>query len=91
MASLALHKSVLNIHDSQSVSENELRLTYAVRRRQISITLIFQPNTKQLATASISGLDDFGVDVAELLDSHIHTNDAHGLIAAVLALARAAP
>ncbi|KAJ7174265.1 hypothetical protein C8R46DRAFT_1174704 [Mycena filopes] len=91
MASLALHKSVLNIHDSESVSENERRLTYTVRRRQITITLIFQPNTKQLATASVDGLDELGIDVAELLDSHIHTNDAHGLVAAILAMARAAP
>ncbi|KAJ7367735.1 hypothetical protein DFH08DRAFT_928149 [Mycena albidolilacea] len=90
MASLAFHKSALSIHDSQLVSENELRLTYIVRRRQISITLIFQPNTKQLATASVSGLDELGIDVSELLDSHIHTDDAHGLIAAVLAIARAA-
>ncbi|KAJ7896081.1 hypothetical protein B0H14DRAFT_2680338 [Mycena olivaceomarginata] len=91
MASLAFHKSALSIHDSQLVSENELRLTYIVRRRQISITLIFQPNTKQLATASVSGLDELGIDVSELLDSHIHTDDAHGLIAAVLAITRAAP
>ncbi|KAJ7047914.1 hypothetical protein C8F04DRAFT_1387065 [Mycena alexandri] len=91
MASLALHKSVVAIHDSQSVSENEQRLTYTVRRRQITITLIFQPNTKQLATASVDGLDELGVDVSEILDSHIHTNDAHGLIAAVVAMARAAP
>ncbi|KAJ7667472.1 hypothetical protein DFH06DRAFT_1469435 [Mycena polygramma] len=91
MASLALHKSVLSIHDSQSVSENEMRLSYNVRRRQITITLIFQPNTKRLATASVSGLDELGVDVAEVLDSHIHTDDAHGLVAAVLAIARAAP
>ncbi|KAF7354818.1 hypothetical protein MSAN_01396200 [Mycena sanguinolenta] len=91
MASLALHKTALSIHDSQSVSENELRLTYTIRGRQISITLIFEPNTKQLATASVSGLDELGVDPSELVDSHIHTDDAHGLIAAVLAIARAAP
>ncbi|KAJ7711266.1 hypothetical protein B0H16DRAFT_1437894 [Mycena metata] len=91
MASLALHKSALFLHDSQSVSENERRLTYTVRRRQITITLIFQPNTKQLATASVEGLDELGVDVSEILDSYIHTNDAHGLVAAVVAVARAAP
>ncbi|KAK7061227.1 hypothetical protein R3P38DRAFT_2828283 [Favolaschia claudopus] len=90
MASLALHKSTLGISDSHFVSENELKLTYMVRRRPISITLIFEPNTRQLATASVVGLDELGVDVSELLDSHIHTDDAHGLIAAVLAAARAA-
>ncbi|KAJ7122966.1 hypothetical protein C8R44DRAFT_621744 [Mycena epipterygia] len=91
MASLGLHRSVLSIQDSQSVSDNELRLTYTVRRRQISITLIFQPNTRQLATASVLGLDEVGIDIAELVDSHIQTDDARGLIAAVLAIARAAP
>ncbi|KAJ6530357.1 hypothetical protein DFH09DRAFT_150486 [Mycena vulgaris] len=91
MASLALHRSVLNIHDSQSVSENEVRLVYIVRRRQISITLIFVPNTKRLASASVSGLDELGMDVAEIRDAHLQNGDARGLIAAVLALARAAP
>ncbi|KAJ7499467.1 hypothetical protein FB451DRAFT_1358655 [Mycena latifolia] len=91
MASLALHRSVFSIHDSQSVSENEVRLTYIVRRRQISITLIFVPNTKHLAAASVSGLDEFGLDVAETVESHIRSGDGRGLIAAVLAMARAAP
>ncbi|KAJ7729686.1 hypothetical protein DFH07DRAFT_930068 [Mycena maculata] len=91
MASLGFHRAVLHITDSQHVSENEIRLTYTVRRRQISITLIFHPNTKRLAMASVGGLDELGVDAAEIVDSHIGTNDAHGLIAAVLAMARAAP
>ncbi|KAJ7087338.1 hypothetical protein B0H15DRAFT_950214 [Mycena belliarum] len=91
MAALALNRSVLDIHDYQSVSENEVRITYLVRRRQISITLIFVPNTKHLAAASVSGMDTFGLDVAEVVDLHIHNGDARGLIAAVLALARAAP
>ncbi|KAJ6553937.1 hypothetical protein DFH09DRAFT_1166285, partial [Mycena vulgaris] len=84
VASLALHRSVLNIHDSQSVSENEVR-------RQISIMLIFVPNTKRLASASVSGLDELGMDVAEIRDAHLQNSDTRGLIAAVLALARAAP
>ncbi|KAJ7101624.1 hypothetical protein C8R43DRAFT_907234 [Mycena crocata] len=91
MASLALHRSLLNIHDSESVSENETRLTYKVGQRKISITLIFEPNTKQLAAARVAGLEDLDVDVEEIMDCHIHNKDARGLLAAVLATARAAP
>ncbi|KAJ7664696.1 hypothetical protein B0H17DRAFT_1171496 [Mycena rosella] len=91
MASLALHRSVLNLHNSQTVSENEVRLTYRVRRRQISITLIFVPNTKRLAEATVSGLDEFGLEVAEIVDLHILNGDGRGLVAAVLAMARGAP
>ncbi|KAJ6609092.1 hypothetical protein B0H10DRAFT_2044604 [Mycena sp. CBHHK59/15] len=90
-ASLALHRSVLNIDESYQVSDNELLLTYRVWRHLISITLVFQPNTKQLARASVTGLDELGVDIGEIVDSHVQTDDAHGLVAAVLARARAAP
>ncbi|KAJ7229194.1 hypothetical protein GGX14DRAFT_417061 [Mycena pura] len=90
LASLALHKSVLNIHNSHLVSENELVLSYKVGRRTISVNLIFQPNTSQLASANVSGLDELGVEAAELVDLHIHADDAYGLIPAVLAMARAA-
>lgn len=90
MASLAFHRSVFDIQDSQNVSENEVQLTYTVQRRPISINLIFHPNTKLLAAASVVGLDELGVDAAELVDSHIQTKDARGLIASVLAMARAA-
>ncbi|KAJ7477278.1 hypothetical protein B0H11DRAFT_1298592 [Mycena galericulata] len=91
MASLAFHRSVFDIQDSQNVSENELRLTYNIKRRPISITLIFHPNTKHLATANVVGLDELGVDASELVDSFVQLNDARGLIAAVLAIARRAP
>ncbi|KAJ7718291.1 hypothetical protein DFH07DRAFT_973343 [Mycena maculata] len=74
MASLAFHRSILHITDCQHVSENEIRLTYTVRRRKVS-TLTFHPNTKRLATASVVGLDELGVDAAETVDSHIGTNE----------------
>jgi len=54
---------------------------------ELTITLLFIPNTRQLAEAQVQGVDD--IDVAEVVDSHVLMNDVPGLVAAVLARARA--
>ncbi|KAJ7638236.1 hypothetical protein FB45DRAFT_397641 [Roridomyces roridus] len=87
-AVLSFHRSVFEAQGPEHVSENEVQLSYVVRRRPISINLIFHPNTKWLAAASVVGLDELGVDPSELVDSHVQINDPKGLVAAVLALAR---
>lgn len=91
-SSLALHRSLLSLTSSHSASENELRLTYALsppEDREITLTLIFLPNTRQLAAANVDGLPP-GTDVAELVDTHVQRNDVPGLVAAIVARGRAA-
>lgn len=94
--SLALHRSISSLEDSHSESENELRLTYKLDMppptpsHRIIITLIFEPDTKRLATAEMTGLEELGVDVGDVVDAHVQVNDVHGLVAAILASARAA-
>lgn len=62
-------------------------LTYRVTpSRELTISLVFVPNTRQLASAEVEGIDD--IDVAEVVDLHVLTNDVSGLVAAVLARAR---
>lgn len=77
-----------------SASENELRLSYAISSiaggppHDISITLLFIPNTRQLADARIAGLPS-NSDMSDVIGARIQSNDVSGLIAAVLARARA--
>ncbi|KAI0954121.1 hypothetical protein AcV7_007442 [Taiwanofungus camphoratus] len=93
-ASLALHRSLLSLESFRSPSENELHLIYSIpassivnsRPRQIHITLLFVPNTRQLADAQIEGLSQ---DVGDVVGAHVQANDVPGLIAAALARARA--
>ncbi len=95
-ASLALHRSISNLDDSHSVSENELQLTYKIDipppspPHHVIIALIFAPDTRKLAAAQVSGLDELGVDAGDVIDAHVQVDDPHGLIAALLARARAA-
>ncbi|KJA21425.1 hypothetical protein HYPSUDRAFT_55513 [Hypholoma sublateritium FD-334 SS-4] len=95
-ASLALHRSISNLADSHSVSENELQLTYKIdmpspsRPHHVVIALIFAPDTRKLAAAQVSGLDELGVEAGDVIDAHVQVDDPHGLIAALLARARAA-
>ncbi|KAF4618290.1 hypothetical protein D9613_011646 [Agrocybe pediades] len=99
-ASLALHRSVTNLEESHSESENELRLTYRidppssagtnVPPHRVSISLIFAPDTKKLAGATVDGFDELGLEPGDVVDSHVQVNDVHGLVAALLARARAA-
>ncbi|KZP33867.1 hypothetical protein FIBSPDRAFT_772799 [Athelia psychrophila] len=86
-ASLDLHRALFSLISHHSPSENSLVLTYRVTpSRELTISLVFVPNTRQLASAEVEGFDD--IDVAEVVDLHVLTNDVSGLVAAVLARAR---
>ncbi|KAI0697017.1 hypothetical protein BC835DRAFT_802879 [Cytidiella melzeri] len=89
-----LHKSLHSLKFFTSSSENELRLSYAISSttgratHDISITFLFVPNTRQLADARITGLPS-NSDMSDVIGARIQSNDVPGLIAAVLARARA--
>jgi hypothetical protein len=95
-SSLAIHRSLLNMQSSRSISENELVLSYAIdppnrsaktkNERVVVIVLLFLPNTRQLADARIEGLE--GVDMTNVVDSYVQANDVPGLIWHVLLRAR---
>ncbi|KAF8191756.1 hypothetical protein BJ912DRAFT_963498 [Pholiota molesta] len=95
-ASLALHRSINNLEESHSVSENELQLTYKIDMpppsppHRVTIALIFAPDTRKLAAVQTAGLDDLGVEADDVVDAHVQVDDPHGLVAALLARARAA-
>nr|GAT61103.1 predicted protein [Mycena chlorophos] len=90
VASLKLHKSVLDMPNAVQEKENALQLEYVIERRPISIQFAFHPNTRQLADVNVTGLDEQGVDVSEVLGKHTDANDVPGLVAGVLNIARAA-
>ena len=90
-----VHRSLLGLEESHCVTENELRLTYNIetlstskpgKSRQISINLIFVPNTQQLASAQVDGIID--ADCEALTSAYVHANDVAGLIWAVVRRAR---
>lgn len=93
-ASLALHRSLHSLESFRSASENELHLTYSITPssdpggppRPIQIILLFVPNTRQLADAHIEGLSE---EVGDVVGAYAQANDVPGLIAAILARARA--
>ncbi|KZT64376.1 hypothetical protein DAEQUDRAFT_732683 [Daedalea quercina L-15889] len=93
-ALLALHRSLHLLESFDSVSENELHLSYSIiptsgpntKRRSIRIVLLFVPNTRQLADAHIEGLRE---DVGDIVGAHVQANDVPGLLAAILSRARA--
>ncbi|KAF9524662.1 hypothetical protein CPB83DRAFT_797617 [Crepidotus variabilis] len=95
-ASIALHSSISNLEESHSSSENELRLTYKLDStsssppHRIGITLLFAPDTRQLADAQIIGLEELGAEIGDLIDAHVQVDDVHGLVAGILMRARAA-
>lgn len=92
-ASLDLHRSLFSLASYHTPSENSLVLTYLVPPspgRELVLTLVFVPNTRTLASAAVAGAGVDGVDVAEVVDAHVLTNDLPGLVAAVLARARGA-
>ncbi|KAF8961766.1 hypothetical protein BDZ97DRAFT_1827956 [Flammula alnicola] len=81
-ASLALHRSISNLEESHSASENELRLVYKIDMpppsspHRITIALIFAPDTRKLAAVQASGLDELGVEVGDVIDAHVQVNAA---------------
>ncbi|KAI0832055.1 hypothetical protein BC628DRAFT_1530004 [Trametes gibbosa] len=91
-ASLALYRTLISLETSHFESENELHLSYAVKpsgtgeRKSVSIQLLFVPNSRQLADAHVEGLLE---DIGDVVGAHVQANDVPGLIAAVLARARA--
>lgn len=92
-ASLALHRMLFSLVSHKIVAENEIQLTYSVSTQtpsDITITLLFQPNTRCLADASISSPDPSlaGLNLADLIGSHVHSNDVLGLVRGILARAR---
>lgn len=100
-ASLNLHHSIFNLEESHSESENELRLVYRVEgsdsdsppeppSTQVTIVLIFAPDTRELAGVETAGFEEMGVETDDIVDAHIMTNDVSGLIAILLARARVA-
>lgn len=84
---------MLSVVESHMESDNELRLTYAIESSsskpyQITIALVFEPNSWILARADITGLDDQGVDCGDIVDSMVHANNPRGLVSAILTRAR---
>ncbi|TFK25252.1 hypothetical protein FA15DRAFT_755909 [Coprinopsis marcescibilis] len=90
-ASLHLHRSIFNLEESHSVSENELRLTYALEpSTKVTVTLIFAPDTRGLAGVETVGFEELGVETTDIIEAHLLTNDVPGLISLLLSRARAA-
>ncbi|KAF9478959.1 hypothetical protein BDN70DRAFT_835162 [Pholiota conissans] len=95
-ASLTLHRSINNLEELRSVSENELQLTYKIdmpppsQPHRVTFALIFAPDTRRLAAVQTVGLEELGIDPGDLIVSHVQVDDPHGLVAALLARARAA-
>lgn len=95
---------MIGLVSSSSPSENNLILEYSVASTTVTISLIFHPNTTQLSSATrVLGRavfqreedDNDGsplpgqVDVTEVVQVAVMRNDAHGLVAGVLARIRA--
>ncbi|KAG5649521.1 hypothetical protein H0H81_003317 [Sphagnurus paluster] len=89
-ASMNLHRSMNDLHESYTASDNELRLTYKIDSspHRITISLFFAPDTRQLAAVQTAGLEELGVDVGDVIDAHVQVNDVQGVVAAILARAR---
>ncbi|KAK7685197.1 hypothetical protein QCA50_011560 [Cerrena zonata] len=90
-AALKTHKELCSLESHQATSENELRLTYSLdkpngARKRVIITLLFVPNTRRLAEAQVEGISS---SLEEVIGVYTLANDVSGLIAALLAMARA--
>ena len=83
---------------SQSVAENELRLTYllepngarsrTLEPRKVHVVLLFQPTARQLVEARVEGADTG--DISSIIGAYVEANDVPGVVGAVLARCRAA-
>ncbi|KAF9230974.1 hypothetical protein BU15DRAFT_68718 [Melanogaster broomeanus] len=76
------------LKSSHAESENELRLTYYIdplaaspssSSKDLILTLLFIPNTRQLASADVS-LGGVELDLGDVIDAHVQANDISGLI-----------
>lgn len=92
---MALHRHIFSLHSLNAVSENELSLTYLIdppehqpkqNPTKVTITLLFVPNTRQLADVQLQGSD---INIGDVVGSHVQANDVPGLITALLARLRA--
>jgi len=72
-----MYKDLVGVLDVQAPSENELRFTYD-SPKGYSVSLIFNPVTRQLADAKLVGLD--GVDITEILELAVAANDGRTLL-----------
>ncbi|KAI5118490.1 hypothetical protein M0805_003522 [Coniferiporia weirii] len=103
-AALALHRSLFSLVSTKSVAENEVELTYEVSSSSTSIprlrimkpttftlTLLFHPNTRTLADASIASPDPMisELNMSDLIGSHVQSNDVLGLVRGIMARLRA--
>ncbi|KAF5350277.1 hypothetical protein D9758_007807 [Tetrapyrgos nigripes] len=93
MASLAFHRSIQDLEEMNSVSDNALELKYRLEDvkgefHSMTVTLIFMPDTRQLASVEIGDTREVGDELAEVIDAHISTNNVRGLLSAILARAR---
>jgi hypothetical protein len=88
---MTLHRSMNDLIESHAASDNELRLTYRIdsTSHRITITLIFLPDSRKLAAVQTVGLEELGVNVGDVVDAHVEVDDVHGVVAAILARARA--
>ena len=100
-ASLALHQSLLSLVSWKSQSENELSLTYGLENpghngkahpSTFTLNLLFHPNTRTLADASVSSSDPriAGIDFNDLIGNHVQSNDISQLIRSIMARCRVA-
>lgn len=88
-----MHKHISSLQSAYSAAENELHLKYAVPTTTLNpptdlfIRLVFHPNTHSLAAASVECplIPEDGEMLAELIEVHVQTGDAPGLVRAVLA------
>ena len=93
-ASLSVHKSLFMLLSHKSNAENELELTYAASAKEDSptftLTLLFHPNTRMLANASLSSENASisGLDLDDLIASRVQANDVPGLVGGVMARVR---
>jgi len=96
-AALAIHCSLFHM-SSRSFSEDVWKLSYTIRplnrsaktnyHREIVIviSLVFLPNTRQLADIRVEGLE--ALNMAIPIDSYVRENDVSGFIWHVLSRAR---
>ena len=61
------------------------KITSTPEPRELKVKLLFVPNTRQLADAEVTGIEE---DLGFLVDLHVRSNDAPGLLVAVLARTR---
>ncbi|KAI5996161.1 hypothetical protein EDD15DRAFT_2250757 [Pisolithus albus] len=89
-AALTAQRSLLSLGSSRTESENELRLTYNILSpfskmpKELVLTLLFVPNTRQLASAS-ARLDGEELDLGDMIYAPVQANDIPTLVWSVYA------